>query len=420
VTHALIHDRGDFVTFARGLAPAATVEYFSEWRDTTPELKNRLVGRDLEDVTRVDDFWAALRAAGKENVTVCFPDVGDGDLQIELRRQGYTVFGVGPLETLELDRWAFLELLRKLGLPTPATEIMCGLDEIATLLRKKRNLWVKASMFRGDAETFFHRSWELSEEWWQDKKATMGPGGDELELLAQEDIPATEIGYDGPIVDGNFPPVTAWGIERKAAAYLGAAVEFSDLPAPLLHALRVLQPELRRRGGRGLFSVEQRVTDEGAAYVTDPCCRCPWPPIALLSRWMENFGEVMLGAAAGRIVTPRFRAAYGAEVILHSDWLERHFLPVRYPAAIAEFIRIRRPVVFGEQVYGIPKVGMTNLGSAVAWADTPAAAVRLAEDRARQVEGHLVEWDKDAGDAVLDSWEHARELFGTHATEGIG
>jgi len=412
----LVCDRGAFVPFAQALAADADVKYFSEFRGVAAESKNAMVGRDVPGLTRVDSLWDYIDDVD----VVVFPDVGDGDLQHWLREQGYKVWGSGRAEMLELDRWEFKRLLKKAGMPVVPTEHLIGLDALEVHLRAHEDVYVKTSFFRGDFETFHHLTWELTQAWFHDLKSRLGPHGDEIELLVEESIDASEIGYDGYCIDGVFPALAAWGPEVKDSAYVGKAESAEDLPVCLQEANAVLSDVLRKLGIRGNYHNEVRVTDDGVAYFTDPTTRCGSPPIACMSLWISNWVDIVVAGADGECVDPIFTAPYAAEIELSSPWLEEHWLALEIPKEIESWVRLRRPLVIDGQWWCVPHEWLDIAGSAVGLGATPGAAIDAAVAVAEEVKGFQVTWNHDVKAQLLEAWVSAGEACRQKPQRAIG
>jgi hypothetical protein len=156
----LVYDYGANLSLARRLAREfGRVLYFRPWKESEPKTSNLAVGDGFPDIERVRHFWQGVQAAD----LVCFPDLYDGDLQIELERQGKRVWGSRMAERLEYDRPHFLKTLQKVGLPCVEHTIITGVSNLEAYLHESENenQWVKVNL-RGDDETWHHETWEGS------------------------------------------------------------------------------------------------------------------------------------------------------------------------------------------------------------------------------------------------------------------
>jgi hypothetical protein len=401
----LVCDRGAFLPFAQAFAADADTLYFSEFREVADLSKNAMVGRDVPGIERVDSLWKHIDDVD----AIAFPDVGDGDMQQWLRGKGYAVWGSGDAEMLEIDRWEFKRLLQKMGLPVVDTRRLVGLDALEAVLRKEDDRYVKTSFFRGDFESYHHVTWELTEPWFNDLRHRMGPHGAEIETLVELPAPGVEIGFDGYVVDGKFPESAMYGLELKDSAYLGRACAVTDMPGCLQDANVALAEALRKLGARSCYSNEVRVTDDGTAYISDPCLRCGSPPFASMSLAITNWAEIVLGGAHGEVVEPDFAAEYACEIELASPWLESDWLPLKMPDEILPWVRLRRPVVIDGRYWCIPHPWLDIAGSAVGLGDTPALAIDRAIEVAEQIEGYQLKWNKNVKAELLDGWDKVQD-----------
>lgn len=412
----LVVDRGSFLPFAQALAADAEVLYFSEFGDMASLSRSALVGRDVPGIECVDSMWSHIDDVDM----IAFPDVGDGDMQHWLREQGYVVWGSGKAEMLELDRWQFKQLLKKLGMPLVDTRHVIGLDDLEAILREEDDLYVKTSFFHGDLETYHHISWALTEPWFNDLKHRLGPHGREVELLVEAPMPGIEIGYDGYVVDGQYPKRAGWGIELKDAAYIGKASRMSDMPECLQEANAVLAEALLKLGARGNFHAELRVAEDGTAYISDPALRCGSPPFGCMSLWITNWVEIVMAGAQGEIAEPEFAAPYAAEVELTSgiDWsLMQHWLPLGIPKEIEPWVRLRRAMVQNGQWWCIPDRWLDTAGAAVGLGPTPGAAIDAALDVASQIDGYQLHYNHHCKKELLEEWDKAQSVCAGEGNE---
>lgn len=416
----LVYDRGAFISFAQALVPDAEVLYFSEYREVAPSSKNAMVGRDVPGIERVDSFWNHLNVVD----VVAFPDIGDGDLQEHLREMGKPVWGSGRAEMLELARLEFKTLLKKLGMPVVDTRRVIGIDALRSILEKEDDLYVKTSFFRADFESFHHITWDLSEPWWQELAYRMGPHGKEIEVLVEVPAPGLEFGYDGYVIDGQFPQHAAWGVEKKDKGYLIYADD--SPPACLTEANEVLSEALRTLGARGNYHNEVRQTEDGTVYISDPACRCGAPPFASMSIWITNWVDIVVGGANGEVVEPAYAAPYACEVELSKSskdismatWLEHQWLALEMPEAIVPWVRLRRPVVVDGRWWSVPHSWLDILGAAVGIGQTPEEAIDAALKVAEQVEGPQVCYDETIKDDLLKTWSEVQDAC-TDAVERV-
>ena len=163
----LVYDQGSFLPLAQRLGKDfGKVLYFTPWKFTWPKFKDTRIGIGVEGVERVDSFFDHLDEADM----LLFPNVGDGDLQVQLEACGYKIWGSRKGEELEQDRVATKNLLKKLKLPVGPYEVIKGMDKLRRYLKANENVYVKVDMFRGDmecvdseTEVFTDKGWMLFE-----------------------------------------------------------------------------------------------------------------------------------------------------------------------------------------------------------------------------------------------------------------
>src|ERR1035437_6230905 len=103
---ATVYDYGLFVELAIKLAPSfKKLNYFVPWKSSFPKSDLAIIGDGIEGVTRVENFFDIK----EETDIFIFPDVYDGDLQLDLESQGYLVWGCRKGEEMELDRLAMIK-----------------------------------------------------------------------------------------------------------------------------------------------------------------------------------------------------------------------------------------------------------------------------------------------------------------------
>lgn len=396
---ALVVDQGLFCYVATALTESfERVLYFSTWHEAFPTSRKRVTGLGLPGVTRVNHLFDHIEDAD----LIVFPDVGQGDLQNWLRGLGKRVWGSASAEILELDRVGLTELMQAKKMDgTDGTKIVYGIDALEAHLRENDDQYVKLGLYRGDCETFHHRTWWLSEPWFHDLRDQVGPVGPHLDFVVEDPIEGVEVGYDGFCIDGNFPPITMYGYEAKDAMYVGRVCVSEKLPDVLGAVNRMLAPVLGELGCRSMFSIEVRVRPDGSGVLIDPTLRCGSPPAGVMLEMFSNWGDIMLAGADGVMVAPQPRAKFGAEIMLRSSWAKDKYLSLRFPESHRRWLKLHGHF----RVDDVDWVSMAGLdidviGAAVGIGDTMREAVDQATEVAESVEGYEVTWDGDAFEAI--------------------
>jgi hypothetical protein len=377
------------------------VYYYSSWEQSFPRSSAMLIGKGIEGVERIDSIWPHI-----DNIDVfAFADILHGPLQVYLRSIGKPVWGSGLAESLELHRAASKRWLRDLGLPVGPYRALHGMTELRRHLQSHDDQYVKISRSRGDMETFNSKSYELIQPRLDELEHALGPQRDLTEFVVEEPIKAkAEVGYDGFTVDGRWPRYSLFGVEAKDQGYVGQVVPYSGMPRSLGYVNQKLAPLFKDLSYRGFFSSEIRVAEDNTPYLIDPCCRMASPPGELYLYLITNLAEVIWGGANGDLVDPKWRYEWGAQLVLHSDWAEHGWQPIRFDPALREHVKLHYLTVIDGQHYYVPQdVKFPEIGSVVAGGHTKAEAIGNVNKIAEQVEGYDVSFNIQAlEDAAAD------------------
>ncbi len=189
---------------------------------------------------------------------------------------------MGQAEMLEDDKIFFHHwLMSRKELTNAEMWQIEGVDALEHFLRKRDDVFIKCND-RGDFETYKHRTWKLTEDWFRRKMSALGPYRDTLQVIAQEPVEGIEVGYDGYLIDGDYPPTAQYGFECKGLGYVGKFTPYLELPDPLLTVCQAVGSWIQeeRFVSRGIFSSEVRISDSKTGYFIDPTMRCGLPPSA--------------------------------------------------------------------------------------------------------------------------------------------
>ena len=405
----LVYDRGGlFPHVAERLADYCQdypVGYFSQWREDFSRSQKRLPGQGLAGIERVDSFFDAIDSAD----LIVFPDIGDGDLQDYLRSHGHLVFGSGPADQIELDKVGFYTWLAASELPCPETWHIQGLEALKSFLEDPANddIWLKSND-RGDFETYHHINWKLSQQWYNELYYHIGPNGENIQIIASEKIDATdEIGYDGYMIDGQFPVNGIYGFEAKDSFYIGKFT--NTFPASINLVNRVMGERVATMGYRGLWSTEIRETKDGVPYFIDPTCRAGSPPSECMMKWYKNWDEIMYYGAAGRLVEPDASFIWGAEIILRSS-VQDHFLPLDFPEYLRPLLALHYHCIIDGCDYITPR-SIPEIGAALGYGRTPQEAGEQALEIAKQLKGDGIEFNEHSYSELIETVLEYEENF---------
>jgi hypothetical protein len=401
---ALVWDNGIFTEIAVLLAKDfGRVLYYVPWTSGMPKSNALMIGEGVEGIERVASPWSHF-----DEIDIwIFPDVYEGDLQQWLASQGKRVWGCRMGAELEIDRPTSKETSKKLGIDIGPYKVITGLAALRKHLKANDDQWVKISGTRGDMETFGAKSYEKVEPRLDELEHNLGALKKVMTFTVEQGInDAVETGYDGYTIDGKFPKAAMTGVEVKDEAYLMKTVRWSELPDQVRSVNEKLSPALKRYGYRGFLSTEVRCTKDGKAYLIDPCCRAGSPPNELYQLMMGNLAEAIWYGAEGIVIEPEFKAKWGAEVLLISEWADQNWMQVSFPDKVRDNVKLRNFCCIEGEYYVIPQwTGCAEIGAVVALGDTPDAAIEECKRICELVEGHLLDKPCDALDVAREQLE---------------
>jgi hypothetical protein len=258
-------------------------------------------------------------------------------------------------------------------------------------------------------ETFHAKNFAQVEQQLDELEHNLGAKKKVMEFIVEQGInPAIEIGYDGYCIDGKFPMGALVGVEVKDKAYVCRTMRYRELPKQVRGVNDKLAPTLKKLGYRGFISTEIRCSEDGKAYLIDPCARCGSPPSELYQMMITNLADIIWEGAEGIIVEPEYAAKYGAQVMLLSDWADSNWQQVDFPESIREHVKLRNMTKIEGQYYVIPQwTGMPEIGAVVAMGDTQDEAISECKRIAEMVEGHSIEKPLDALEQARDDLNEA-------------
>lgn len=403
----LVYDNGLFVELAVTLArDFGRVLYFAPWTTGYPTSNALRVGDGLDGVERVDEPWTHIDAVD----LFVFPDVYEAGLQQYLVSIGKRVWGCRGGAELELDRVASKEKSRKLGIDIGPYKEITGLDALRRHLKRHDDQYVKISATRGDMETFHSPNYAEAETRLDELEHKLGAKKKIMKFIVEEGLsPAIEVGYDGYTIDGKFPRGALVGVEVKDKGYVGRTMRYGELPERVRSVNEKLAPALKGYGYRGFISTEIRCTEDGKAYLIDPCARSGSPPSELYQNMVGNIADVLWHGADGLVVEPEYEAKWGAEVLLLSDWGDTNWQQISFPADVRHNVKLRNMTVIDGEYYVVPQsLGAPEIGAVVAMGDTAQEAIDECKRIAKLVTGFQVEAPVEAMDEALDN---LRELL---------
>lgn len=387
------------------------VELFTPWKGSYPVPAKNLIGAGLPGVTRIDNFFNDMDSVD----LFCFFDVGDGDIQEYLRKQGKRVFGSGSAEALEYDRATFRNTLKAVGLPVGAHKTVTGIKALAEELKRPESegKWIKLSTWRGVCETFQNKAYGHSITKLDNIAAKLGAYRDMQEFIIEDNIPGTEPGDDRFYANGVSLPIATYGFEIKDKSYICKAVAIDDMPEPIKHVARLLEPVYKKHNVCGMMSSEVRIGKDREPYFIDQCARAGSPPSELICELYENFAEIVWKVAGGEMATPRPIAKYAAEVLLKSDIAPVEWVPLAFKEADLKRLKLRNLCKIDGQYYYVPQDNGAILGAAIGFGNTLEEAQAEALENAKLLDCEECHYASDA-------FAEAREEIDKGSEYGLG
>jgi hypothetical protein len=385
------------------------VMYFSEWRQAFPKRNDFQVGVGVEGLERVENPWDHL----DEVDLWIFPWLYNASEQRFLRSIGKLVWGNGGAEEAELDRWAFWQYRRQVGLPVTPTVRIVGLTALREHLQSVENKFVKTSRFRGDDDTWEHTTYEASESHLDELKHDLGPIAETQEFLVEDPIKSeVEVGGDYYSINGQYPPIVSYGYEIKDACHIEKIVPYEELPAHLKNIDSRMSMIFESNKARGFYATEARITEQGVAYFTDVTMRFPYPPGEGLIEAYDNWGEIMYYGAQGIVIPPRPLTTYFAIARIICPDSEKNWSTIVFPPELRQWIKFHDLTSVNGRAYVIPyrMIGWKAVGSLVGFGESVDDAIGVVRERAEYLKGYQLSTTEDQLDKAKDAISQGEEL----------
>jgi predicted RNase H-like HicB family nuclease len=321
----LVWDNGLYTSLAERLArDFKKVLYYVPWKSSFPTSNLLAIGTGLPNIVRVENVWDIVKSVD----AVVFPDIYDSDAQAIISEMNIPVWGCHGGDELELNRWKFRNLLKKLGLPVSKAERVTGIPALRKHLMSVENKFIKISKTRGDTETFHHFDYVTSEAKLDALDLHFGGLKYTKEFIIEDPIEdAVEIGSDSYFV-GGYPDSGMVGIEVKDLGYIGSFQKYDDLDEGVRLVNDKLAPILKSYGYRNFISTEiRRVKDE--SYFIDICCRQASPAGETYQEVFENISEIIWYGAHGQLINPIKTANIAVEALIYSKDADLHWTAIQ-------------------------------------------------------------------------------------------
>ncbi len=399
---ALVYDGGGtFLPLAERLSREfAEVGYFKPWENDTPDGRELMVGYGVPGITRIKYFFQEY----KKYDLIIFPDVWEGDLQEDLRSRGCRVWGSGMGASLELNRGNTKREMEKCDFDINPWASVTGTKALRKYLKEHDGQYVKISTFRGLGETFEAKNLDDAEGMIAELESKHAAIASCIPFVCENKVESKrEVGYDGYCIDGQFPDMAVFGVEKKNKAYFGIASKYDDMPPSVIQINDELSGMLSRYKYRQFLSTEI-IEEEGSEnkFLIDLTCRQASPAGEVYCEMFDNLPEIMWEGADGKLVQPKISKKYGAQLMLTSDWAVEHCQKVEFPEEIRPSVKLYNHCRVDGADWIIPQtVKMKHIGSVVALSDSPEEAVLECKELAAQVSGFDIAFNEDALDEAF-------------------
>jgi hypothetical protein len=408
----LVIDYGNFFPVVERLArDFGRVLLYIPWEAPFPTHHKYLVGTGIPNVERVYSIWPYYYQID----LFYFCDLNMGPWQDFLRAEGRLVFGPGRGENMELYRDQMKGLQRSLGMAINPYEVIRGLDQLRAYLKEHDNKYIKTNLMRGHFESFHHESYEHTEallDDWEGGEHGLGLYKHDEVFIVEDPIEAVaEIGYDGPVINGQYPERTLVGVEIKDCGYCGVIVDYKKLPKGLQEINALLAPTFKEFGYCGMYSNEIRIGLDGQFYLIDMTCRHPEPPTCLQLEIYENYSEMIWLIAQGIVPEIKTKFKYGVQIIIKSDWAKTQDQYVSFPEQFKHFVKLKNMYIKEGKRYYQPQPGveMEEIGAVIGMGNTLEEAINQAKAIAKQVKGYSIVCNGDALDKATEEIEKLKK-----------
>lgn len=397
----LVYDYRNAIAVAQRLArDFGTVFYFCPYvTNGFPEHTPFDVGYNVPNIIKVKE-WAQVY---DECDAVMFTDSMEPYLQNWMRSQGKPVFGSVFAESLEHDRLLLKRVLKDLSLPVGNYSVAHGLDELEEILKNSKEGYIKSSL-RGNSETFKHIEWSLTKRQLQRMRHEMGLYENRETYVFEHPLESVvEFGYDGFIVNAQYPDISLCGIEQKDKSYLGRFVYYNTLPEQIRSVNSALAPIFDEMGYAGHYSNEIILTKDKRGFLLDNSNRFPSPPGELMLEAYSNYSEIVWDIAHRRMPNIEFEHQWGVQLIIKSDIAEEDPSPIIVPYEYKKYVKIKNLGIDDDGTwYFVPSkgFGMKEIGSIVFTANTMDAAIDGAKNIYENIKGFDTYVDVDS---LMDS-----------------
>jgi hypothetical protein len=414
---AFIYDYGLFGIFL-GWALAQDfrkVYLFKPWMSPFPLPHDQWVGKNMPGIITVDSYEDTKRLIMENKGLFVFPDVGDGDKQLELRKAGCNVFGAGESGELEFNRTLFKNTLKQRGLAVPKYGIVTGINDLFDLCKKEEDLWIKLDVEnRGILETKHHENFKTSIQWLDKLAHDLGWMRDITKFMWEKPVGKVEGGSDQFVSKGVILEKSMLGWEDKGDGYIAKVLDTDKMPAPIKRVNEAMAPIEKKYNTCGATSSEVRTGEPGREkepFFIDACRRLGNPPGASIVKNCKNISRVMWEISQGNMVKPEYRKQYVAELPIDHPDADKETIPFEITEKEMDNIKLRNVCFVKEknQFYSIPFKWSTTIAKAVGIGDTLEEAEFNALDAAEKFKCTGKTFNKQTFDTLGEIIDEAKK-----------
>ncbi len=314
------------------------VYYYIADMSAFPKLQDSISGEGF-DIKKISDMYEVIDIVDLAIITdSCFPDMAK-----KLREDyGIKVIGSSPeLAEWENNRVDFLEDLDKLGIDTPDSTLVKGVDAlyryIADLnLKEDERVWIKVNKYRGNIETFSAGTAEEAKTVLM--QAGFGPFLELLEFIVQKSSDGVEIGADvfvsPDIVYKNY----LYTIEYKGKGNIAIPCNNTGFN----NVYNKIMPKIRESDYRCNLSFEGFY--DGETYkIIDATPRFAYPCSTMWTKYIKNYTEVLLAVADNKDIDVEWDTNYYVQISLTTDKVDTWKM-ISFSDELRKYVGFRRAV----------------------------------------------------------------------------
>ncbi len=393
------------------------VLYYLPDSDSYKKTDRSQIGTGIEGVHQITDLWSHVQvdASNREIDLFIFPDCSFASEALHLKSLGYRVVSAFRSDLMETDKLLFYETLKAAGLPVAPFEVITGIEPLREHLKGvkgARYIKLRDQKYRGVTETFCCHDAEAIDPVLDEISSIVGQHDDEIQFIVQEPIESCcEIGMDTFNLNGQYADNGLVGIEGKDEWYICKVAP--SVPAVMKDSMEKVAGFFAMSGYQGLYSTENRITENGESYFIDATCRMPSPPGELMPEMYAPgcYAQAMWDIGGGDLPVLVPSAKFGVELILTSEWYGKgKWLKVDYPPEIADFVKLKNYCVKDGATWVVPNDNDRYIGAVVGTGNTLEQAAKNATKYAEQVKAHKLNYECD----VLAEAQCAIEEAGKH------